>query len=165
MGHVSSPHADIMAALRSWRSLAGAIPGPFESWLVHRGLLTLELRYERMCANAALLAERLETHPAVRRLSYPGLASHPGHAAAKRQMARFGFVIGLTLASREAAERFIAETRFLHKATSFGGVQTSAERRQRWGDKVADGFIRLSVGCEPAEALWDDMRRVLEALS
>jgi cystathionine gamma-lyase len=85
---------------------------------------------------------------------YPGLASHPAHALARRQMTSGGALIALTLADEAAAERFIASCAFLRPATSFGGVHSSAERRARWGDAVAPGFIRLSVGCEPTEVLW-----------
>jgi len=76
-GHVTSRNAELMAAVRDWRRIVGAIPGPFESWLVHRGLETLEVRWARMCASAQTLAERLAAHPAVRTVSYPGL---PGRA-------------------------------------------------------------------------------------
>ena len=164
MGHVSSRDAALIARIRDWRKLAGAIPGPFEAWLVHRGLETLDVRYSRMCANAGILAQRLSEHRAIEAVRYPGLANHPAHDTAKRQMLHFGGLIGVTFASKDTADRFIGETNFIRAATSFGGVQTSAERRARWGDQVPDGFIRLSVGCEPIEVLWDDMRRVLDNL-
>ena len=79
-------------------------------------------------------------------------------------MLRFGALIGVTFRSKDSADRFIEETNFIRAATSFGDVQTSAERRARWGDQVPEGFIRLSVGCEPCEALWGDMERVLDSL-
>jgi cystathionine gamma-lyase len=79
-------------------------------------------------------------------------------------MIRFGSLIGLTLTSADAAERFINAARFIIPATSFGGVLTSGERRARWGDEVDPGFIRLSIGCEPAEALWADMAFALNGL-
>jgi cystathionine gamma-lyase len=160
-GHVATHDEAVFAALRDWRKLAGAIPGAFEAWLVHRGLETLELRWARMCANAQLVAERLATHSAVQAVVYPGLASHPQHALAQRQMRSGGFLIGLTLASREAAERFIRACAFLREGTSFGGVHSSAECRVRWGDAVAPGYIRLSVGCEPGELLWAEIERAL----
>jgi cystathionine gamma-lyase len=163
-GHVSSRNADVIAAVRDWRRVAGAIPGPFEAWLVHRGLETLEVRFSRMCANALLLAERLSTHPKVRALRYPGLASHPSHSLAREQMRSGGSLIALTLADRETADRFIERCDLMRASTSFGGVHTSAERRARWGDAVDDGFIRLSVGCEPSEALWHSVERALAAV-
>jgi cystathionine gamma-lyase len=163
-GHVSSRDADIIAAVRDWRRVAGAIPGPFEAWLVHRGLETLEIRNSRMCANAQLLAERLNAHPKVASVQYPGLASHPAHALARTQMTNGGSLVALTLADREAAERFIGHCDLMRESTSFGGVHTSAERRARWGDAVAEGFIRVSVGCEPGEVLWRAIERALDAV-
>lgn len=160
-GHVSSRNANLIAAMRDWRRIAGAIPGPFEAWLVHRGLETLEVRFARACANALLLAERLSAHPKVRALSYPWLASHPAHGLARTQMSAGGSLIALTLADRASADRFIDRCDLMRASTSFGGVHTSAERRARWGDAVADGFIRVSVGCEPSEALWRSVERAL----
>ncbi|MCR4266059.1 cystathionine gamma-lyase [Nitratireductor sp. ZSWI3] len=153
-GHVASRDSNIVAAIREWRKLSGAIPGPFEAWLVQRGLQTLELRFERMCNSAEIIAARLAGHPAVRALRYPGLASDPSHTLAGEQMLRFGTLIGLTLESEAAAEAFIASCPLIEAATSFGGVHSSAERRARWGDAVAPGFVRLSIGCEPTEDLW-----------
>lgn len=164
MGHVSSRNTHLIAQVRDWRKLSGAIPGPFEAWLVHRGLESLEVRYDRMCTSAEILAQRLGEHRAIEAVRYPGLATHPAHFTAKAQMVRFGALIGVTFGSKNAADRFIGETNFVRAATSFGGVQTSAERRARWGDEVPDGFVRLSVGCEPCEALWSDMQRVLDTL-
>jgi cystathionine gamma-lyase len=162
-GHVSSRNAALMGQVRDWRKSAGAIPGSFEAWLVHRGLETLDVRFERMCASALVLAQRLAAHPHVVAVRYPGLPDHPAHALAKKQMRRFGSLVALTLASAQAAETFIGRCRFMRAATSFGGVHTSAERRARWGDQVAPGFIRLSVGCEPCEVLWQDMGAALDA--
>jgi cystathionine gamma-lyase len=161
-GHAASRDPEIMAALADWRKLSGAIPGPFEAWLVHRGLETLEVRFERMCGSAELIARRLKDHPAVGPVRYPGLADDPSHNLARMQMDRFGFLIGLTLASEEAAEDFIDGCALIQPATSFGGVHTSAERRSRWGDAVAPGYVRLSIGCEPAEELW---KAIAEALA
>jgi cystathionine gamma-lyase len=79
-------------------------------------------------------------------------------------MRGFGSIVGVTLTDRDAAERFIGACRFVRPATSFGGLHTSAERRARWGDQVPEGFIRLSVGCEPVEALWRDFEAALDAL-
>jgi cystathionine gamma-lyase len=163
-GHVASRDETLFVAMRDWRRLAGAIPGPFETWLVHRGLETLELRFARMCENAAALAQRLSQHPQVRAVKYPGLADHPAHALARRQMRGFGSIVAVTLADAQRAEAFIAACQFVRNSTSFGGVHSSAERRARWGDQVEEGFIRLSVGCEPLESLWADIRASLDAL-
>ena len=160
-GHVASRNTEIVAAVKRWRKLAGSIPGPAEAALVHRGLETLEVRLNRMCANAMMIAERLEQHPAVKTVRYPGLPGDPAHVTMRKQASNFGFVIGFTLADKSAAEHFLAACKSLVSATSFGSVHTSAERRARWGDDVPEGFIRLSVGCEPAEPLWQDIAAAL----
>jgi cystathionine gamma-lyase len=163
-GHVAAREATLLDAVRDWRRIAGAIPGPFEAWLVHRGIETLELRFSRMCESALALAERLQGHRAVQAVVYPGLPEHPAHELARRQMRGFGSIVGVTLADKDSAERFIAACRFVRAATSFGGLHTSAERRARWGDQVAEGFIRLSVGGEPLEPLWRDIEGALDTL-
>lgn len=164
LGHVASRDAAVMEAVRAWRTLAGGIPGQLETWLVHRGLETLELRFDRMCTSAQVLAERLAEHPAVQAVVHPGLASHPQRGLVARQMMRTGSLIGLTLADGPAAEQFLERARRVVPATSFGGVHTSGDRRARWGDAVPDGFVRLSVGCEPTEALWADLDAALRSL-
>lgn len=161
-GHVASRDPEIIGAVSDWRKLAGGIPGPFEAWLVHRGLETLEVRFERMCNSAEILAERLAGHAAVQAIRFPGLKSDPSHTLARAQMDRFGFMIGVTLASEAAAEGFIDRCALIQPATSFGGVHTSGERRARWGDAVAPGFVRLSIGCEPVEELWSAMKASLD---
>ncbi|HWK66017.1 MAG TPA: cystathionine gamma-lyase [Rhizobiaceae bacterium] len=163
-GHVASRSPEIIDAVKDWRKLAGGIPGPFEAWLVHRGLETLEVRFDRMCNSAELLAERLAEHPAVKAIRFPGLKSDSSHTLARAQMERFGFMIGITLASEAAAEDFINGCALIQPATSFGGVHTSGERRARWGDAVPPGFVRLSIGCEPAEELWKAMKTSLDRL-
>ena len=163
-GHVASREGALLDAVRDWRRIAGAIPGPFEAWLVHRGIETLELRFARMCESALALARRLQGHRAVQAVVYPGLPEHPAHELARRQMRGFGSIVGVTLADKDSAERFIAACRYVRAATSFGGLHTSAERRARWGDQVAEGFIRLSVGGEPLEPLWRDIEGALDTM-
>lgn len=153
-GHVASRDMAFMARVRENRRLTGAVPGAFEAWLLHRGLETLDVRLSRMCDSAGKIAPRLAAHPMVKNLRYPGLASDPSHSIAARQMTGFGFLIGFELATAEAAERFLTDCPLIVQSTSFGSTHTSGERRIRWGDKVAPGFIRLSIGCEPAETLW-----------
>ena len=160
-GHVAGRDANLMARIREWRRQSGSVPGPFEAYLVHRGLETLEVRLSRMCASAAVIAGRLAQHPKVRGLRYPGLAGDPSHAALGAQMANGGFLIGLELAGEGEAEAFLARCPLIEQATSFGGVHTAAERRARWGDAVSDGFIRLSVGVEPVEVLWSAIEEAL----
>ena len=128
---------------------------------MHRGLETLEVRFDRMCSSAETIARRLKGHPKVKALRFPGLEDDPSHHLARMQMERFGFLIGLTLESEAAAESFIDDCALIQPATSFGGVHTSAERRARWGDAVAPGFVRLSIGCEPVEELWDAIEEAL----
>lgn len=164
-GHVTTRDEGLHAAITEWRKLSGAIPGPFEAWQVHRGVETLELRFSRMCDNAEMLAPRLREHPAVKALRYPGLADDPSHNLSRIQMDRFGFLIGLTLRDAETAEAFINGCKLVQPSTSFGGLHTSAERRARWGDDVAPGFVRLSVGCEPPEPLWRAIAEALDGVS
>jgi cystathionine gamma-lyase len=163
MGHVTGRDPALMAAVRDWRKISGSIPGPFEAWATHRGLETLELRFSRMCASAAEVAARLQGHPKVSMVRYPGLPGDPGHNLCQAQMATGGFLISLTLDSEDRAERFITGCAVLQPATSFGGVHSSAERRARWGDKVAPGFVRLSVGIEPVGVLWEALKASLDA--
>ncbi len=162
LGHVATRDPALLQRLRDWRKFSGTIPGPFEAWLVYRGLETLEVRFERMCATAAVIAERLAAHKAVKAIRFPGLKSDPAYAIAQKQMRRAGFMISLTLSDGETAERFINGCRLLQAATSFGGVRSSAERRARWGDAVPDGFVRLAIGLEPVEVLWEAMAESLE---
>lgn len=164
LGHVAARDAALLQRLRDWRKFSGTIPGPFEAWLVYRGLETLEVRFERMCATATVVAERLAAHKAVAAIRYPGLKSDPAYAIGQRQMRRPGFMISFTLKDGDAAERFINGCPLVQPSTSFGGVRTCAERRIRWGDSVAEGSIRLSIGLEPAETLWAAMAETLENL-
>jgi cystathionine gamma-lyase len=163
-GHVATRDAALAAKMRDWRKLAGAIPSPFDAFLVHRGLETLELRFERMSASAQALAGRLAEHRALRSVVYPGLPTHPAHNLARTQMTTGGSLVALAFAGKAEAERFISGCRYLRQATSFGSLHSSAERRKRWGDAVPDGFVRLSVGCEPLEPLWAAMKESLDAL-
>jgi cystathionine gamma-lyase len=163
-GHVASRNSALIADVRDWRKLSGAIPGCFEAWLVHRRLETMELRFERMCESAMLIATQLSNHPKVKTVKYPGLPTHPAHMLAKKQMRRFGALMAVTFASETDAERFINTAEFVRPTTSFGGNHTSAERRARWGDKVSPGFVRLAIGSEPTKVLWNEMSRALDAL-
>jgi cystathionine gamma-lyase len=162
-GHVATRDAGLMARMRDWRKLSGAVPGAFEAWLVHRGLETLEVRLARMCASAQVIAERLAAHPKVQAVRFPGLPADPAHAVMARQARGFGFLIGATLQDADTAERFLAACPFLARATSFGSTHSAGERRARWGDAVPEGFLRLSIGVEPVEALWSGLSAALDA--
>lgn len=164
MGYVAARDPAEAEALADWRIHTGAVPGPFEVWLAHRSLATLDVRLERACATAQALAERLAARDDLDAVRYPGLPSDPAHELAKRQMSRFGTIVSFTLPSGEQAERFLSACRLVNEATSFGGVHTSAERRARWrGDDIADGFIRLSVGCEHPDDVIADVEQALAA--
>lgn len=162
LGHVATADSERAAALRTWRTLHGAIPGPMEVWLAHRSLATLALRLTRQCTSAQQLAEFLASHAAVSATFYPGLPDHPGHAVATRQMQAFGSVVSFDLGTRARAETFLRALTLVREATSFGGVHSTAERRARWGgDAISEGFIRFSVGCESADDIVDDVARAL----
>lgn len=163
-GHVSGRDETLMARIRNWRKLSGSTPGPAEAYLAYRGLMTLELRLARMCESAHELANLFYSHKAVESVRFPGLADDPSFKIASTQMSEPGFVIGLTFKDEETAERFITDCPAIFAATSFGGIQTSAERRARWGDDVAEGYVRLSVGCEPTAALVQAVSDTLDSL-
>jgi cystathionine gamma-lyase len=164
LGYVTTRDAERVETLRNWRRDAGAIPGPFETWLAHRSLPTLALRLERGCDNAIAIARLLAARDDVEAVHYPGLPSDPGHEVARRQMRGYGAVVSFDLGSQERAERFLAAARLVTDATSFGSVHTCAERRARWrGDAVPEGFIRLSAGCEDTADLLADVEQALNA--
>jgi len=164
LGHVAARDPELVGALRAWRTRTGSIPGPFDAWLGHRSLATLDVRLERQCSNAQALAETLAGRDEQLAVRYPGLPGDPAHAVAARQMRRFGSVLTFTLPDRRRAERFLESCELVHEATSFGGVRSSAERRARWRtDTVPEGLVRLSAGCEAPSDLLDDVVSALEA--
>jgi cystathionine gamma-lyase len=164
LGYVAARDDALLARVRAWRDRVGAIAGPFETWLAHRSLATLDVRLERQCANALVLATALRDDGRVANVRYPGLPGHPGRDVAARQMdGRFGPVLTFELPSAGEAQRFLSACRLVTEATSFGGVHTSAERRARWGgDDVPAGFIRLSAGLEDPEDLVADVLGALD---
>ncbi|RTL68881.1 MAG: cystathionine gamma-lyase [Pseudonocardiaceae bacterium] len=163
LGHVTTADAGLAARIRDARTRGGAVPGPMEVWLAHRGLGTLDLRLERQATNARTLATALRAHPAVRDVRWPGLADDPAHEVAARQMRRWNGVLRFTLSDVDAVAAFLAASRFVESATSFGGLRTSADRRERWGDDVAPGLVRLSAGCEDTADLVADVLAALDA--
>lgn len=150
MGALVTRDEELYAVLKGRRDLVGAIPGAFEAWLTLRGLRTLHLRVERAQANAAELARRLVEHPAVAEVRYPG----------------FGGIVSVVLAQGAmAADLLTHKTRLWVHATSLGGVESTFERRRRWKTEPAsipEGLVRMSVGIEDVEDLWDDLRRALD---
>lgn len=164
LGYVVCRDPELAAAVRRWRKIVGAIPGPMEAWLAHRSLATLQLRAGRQWGNALAVAEALADRPEVTGLRYPGLPSDPSHKTAARQMRGFGSVVSFTLPNRAHAERFMTALHLVEDATSFGGVRSTAERRGRWGgDDVPEGFIRFSAGAEDPEDLVADVLRALDS--
>ncbi|KAA8831031.1 cystathionine gamma-synthase [Bifidobacterium tissieri] len=151
---------------------AGAVPGPFDSWLQTRGLKTLELRVKRHSTNALAIAEHLEARPEVERVLYPGLESHPGHEIAARQMhGGFGGVVSVQLAAgRDAALKFASGTEIFTLAESLGGVESLIEHPAAMTHasvsgttlQVPDNLIRLSVGVENVDDLIADLDQALE---
>ena len=165
IGHVATRDAGLYAKIDQWRTLTGGILGPMEAWLALRSIGTLPLRLERACGNAQRIAEFLVSRKEVVNVMYPGLLSHPGYAIAARQMHYFGPVMSFVLRDRAAAERFLSSARLVTEATSFGGISTTAERRAKWGgDSVAEGFIRMSAGCEAVEDLIEDISQALDTV-
>lgn len=162
LGHVTVRDNALGDKLRAWRTQMGTIPGPMEVWLAHRSLHTLHLRIERQSRNAFAIAEFLSFHSEVKNVRYPGLPKDPAYPIASRQMKFYGTVVSFELKDKRTAEKFLKSCKLLIEATSFGGLQTTAERRARWGgDKVAEGFIRMSVGCEDVEDLISDLEQAL----
>ncbi len=169
-GAVITKDADLAQRLRFLQNAVGAVPGPLDCFLVLRGIKTLAVRMERHCDNAEQVAQLLEKHKRVRQVWYPGLADHPGHAVAKKQMRRFGGMVSFDLdADLETAKRFASATRLFQLAESLGGVESlldhpasmthgSIPRAQRLASGFTDGLLRLSVGLEDL----DDLRADLE---
>jgi cystathionine gamma-synthase len=147
----------------------GAIPGPFDSWLVLRGLKTLAVRMERHCENAQRVAEFLDGHAAVEKVLYPGIDSHPGHEIAKQQMRDFGGMISFLAGSEEEAVELVGRTRIWKLAESLGGVESLIEHPARMTHaSTADApfaaprnLVRLSVGIESADDLIEDLETAL----
>ena len=148
--------------------LGGAIPSPFDCWLLLRSVATLGLRVERQVDNAEALASWLETQSAVEHVLYPGLTSHPGHAIASRQMRRPGAMLSLLVRGGfEGAQRFTGALQLFLRATSLGSVHSLAEHRAQVegpGTPTPQSLVRLSVGIEALDDLRDDLERALAAV-
>jgi cystathionine gamma-synthase len=166
LGSISTADPALYQRLADHRRIYGSIPGPFESWLALRGLRTLALRLERAQANALELAKRLQSHPMVERVRYPGLLSDPHHERAKKFMKGFGAVLAFEhKGGAEAADRSCASSQLILYATSLGGVESLWERRHRWSSEsptIPINLVRLSVGIEDVEDLWRDIDQALK---
>jgi cystathionine gamma-lyase len=174
-GVIAVSDSDLGERLEFLQNAVGAIAGPFDSFLVLRGLKTLHVRMEAHCANAQALAEWLEGKPGVDRVIYPGLKSHPQHALARRQMRAFGGMISLILEGDVSyARRVLERCRIFALAESLGGVESLIEHpaimthssvpdAHRHAAGISDSLIRLSVGIEDVEDLKEDLERALAA--
>ncbi|HEV2233689.1 MAG TPA: cystathionine gamma-synthase [Terriglobia bacterium] len=158
--------------LKFVQNAAGAILGPFDSWLVLRGVKTLALRMARHTENGMAIAKHLEGHPKVKKVNYPGLSSHPQHELAKKQMRGFGGMISFETGSLDNARKVLKSVRLCSLAESLGGVETlishpasmthasvPADQRRRMG--ITEGLVRISVGIEEVEDLIADLDQAL----
>jgi cystathionine gamma-lyase len=165
LGHVSTTDDELYARMAGWRGHSGSTPGPFEAWLGHRSMSTLDLRLARQAATAAAVAEVLAESPAVRGVRWPWRPEDPSFALAARQMLRPNGVVSAELADEAAVQRLLSASRLWTAATSFGGVHSTIDRRAQWGaDAVAPGFVRLSCGIEDTADLVEDLAAALAAL-
>jgi len=173
-GVVATNDDDVAEALRFLQKASGAVPGPWDSWLVLRGTKTLHVRMERHNYNGQKVAEYLAGHSGVEAVHYPGLPSHPQHALAKAQMRGFTGMISLELGSLERARKVVQRTRVFSLAESLGGVESlighpaimthaSVAKEIRQAQGVTDGLIRLSCGIEDADDLIEDLDHALRA--
>jgi cystathionine gamma-synthase len=174
-------HSDVLAGVlatndvtgRVWEDIkadrhdAGAVIGPFEAWLLVRGMRTLPLRAKQMSCNAMELAEFLQTHPKIEKVLYPGLASHTGHDLATRQMSEgFGSLLSCIVKGGSAtALEVVGKLEVFHRATSLGGVESLVEHRHTIEPHtgIPEGLLRLSVGIEDIEDLKRDLSQALDA--
>lgn len=173
-GCVLTSDESLAERLRFHQNAVGAVPSPFDCWLLLRGIRTLELRVMRQSESALAVARWLSSHPLVQRVHYPGLEEHPGYALAVRQMhGRFGGIVSFEVADRETAMRVLSRLRVWTLAESLGAVESlaespalmthvsvPAEERERVG--VVDGLIRLSVGVEDVDDLIGDLDQALD---
>jgi cystathionine gamma-lyase/cystathionine beta-lyase/cystathionine gamma-lyase/homocysteine desulfhydrase len=174
-GAVILNDAELAARLKFIQNAAGAILGPFDSWLVLRGVKTLAVRMERHNSNGLAVARYLAEHPKVKKVYYPGLPSHPQHELAKNQMTGFGGMLAFETGSLENARTVLKSFRLCSLAESLGGVETlishpatmthaivPPEERQRLG--ITDGLVRISVGIEDVEDLIADLDQALASI-
>jgi cystathionine beta-lyase/cystathionine gamma-synthase len=173
-GVVATSNDDVAADLRFMQKAAGAVPGPWDSWLVLRGTKTLAVRMQRHNENGQKIAEWLARRSDIEAVHYPGLPDHPQHALAMRQMRGFTCMISLEVGSLERAKKIVQNTRLFALAESLGGVESlighpaimthaSVPKHIREAQGVTDGLIRLSVGIEAADDLIEDLDHAFKA--
>ncbi|MBI3635724.1 MAG: aminotransferase class I/II-fold pyridoxal phosphate-dependent enzyme [Candidatus Rokubacteria bacterium] len=162
---VAKSAGGIFEKVRRFQSTGGAVPSPFDCWLTRRSMRTLPYRVRAHCDNAEKVAAFLAAHPRVETVHYPGLASHPGHAIASRQMARFGGMLSIEVrGGREAALAVTSKVKLFTRATSLGGVESLIEHRASVespdsGTPVA--LLRISIGLEHPDDLIEDLAQAL----
>jgi cystathionine beta-lyase/cystathionine gamma-synthase len=174
-GAVATSDEGYHEKIKFYQNAAGAVPGPFDSWIVLRGLKTLAVRMRQHEENALAVGRFLQDHPEVETVNYPGLPSHPQHELAKRQMSGFSGMVSFTLKGRaEAAYAAVQKTELFHFAESLGGVESlithpatmthaAIPKEQREARGVTDGLMRLSVGIEDKDDLIADLDRAISA--
>jgi cystathionine gamma-synthase len=172
-GFVAVNDVNLASHIAYLQNAVGAVPGPFDCFLVLRGVKTLAVRMERHCANARAIVELLERHPSVASVRYPGLPTHPGHEVAVRQMRDFGGMVAFTVAAGEdAAVKLVSRTRLFTLAESLGAVESLIEHPAQMthasvagSDLAVDpALVRVSVGLETADDLVDDLRQALDGV-
>lgn len=173
-GVVVTKTAELGAKIKYLQNACGAILGPFDSWLVIRGIETLHLRMKQHCSSAFAIAQFLESHPAVNNVYYPGLTSHPNHLIAKKQASGFGGIVSFNLKvdTDEAAKKLVTNTQLFKLAESLGGIKSlishpanmthkSIPVDKRMAAGVSDSLVRLSVGLEDERDLINDLNQAL----
>jgi cystathionine gamma-synthase len=169
-GFVATNDDELASTLKFHQYAIGAVPGPLDCYLLVRGVKTLGVRMDRHCSNARAVAAFLQTHEAVERVIYPGLASHPGHDVAKEQMSDFGGMVSFTMKGGTGAARKVCEsTRVFTLAESLGGVESLIElpavmtHASTAGSllELPESLVRLSVGIEDVEDLLEDLAGAL----
>jgi cystathionine gamma-synthase len=162
---VAKTNNDFFQRIRNIQYEGGAVPSPFDCWLILRGMRTLPWRMRAHSENAAKIAEFLAQHRKVERVHYPGLKSHPGHEIARKQMSMFGGMLSFEVKDgRDAAMKVTTSTKIFTRATSLGGVESLIEHRasiEGPGTTSPEGLIRLSIGLENADDLLEDLNQAL----
>jgi cystathionine gamma-synthase len=162
---VAKKENDLFQRLRGIQYEGGAVPSPFDCWLILRGMRTLPWRMRAHSENAAKVAQFLSQHPKAERVHYPGLAKHPGHEIAKKQMSMFGGMLSVEVkGGRDAAMKVSTNAKIFTRATSLGGVESLIEHRasiEGPGTASPEGLLRLSIGLENADDLIEDLDQAL----
>ena len=165
---VAKKESEFFERVRMVQYTAGAVPSPFDCWLVLRGMRTVPWRMRAHCENAMKVAQHLANHPGVERVHYPGLPNHPAHETAKKQMSMFGGMMSIEVKGGQAAAMGVAaNTKLFVRATSLGGVESLIEHRasvEGPGTTSPENLLRLSIGLENADDLIEDLDQALASI-